>query len=114
MLQFYDRRLLLLSRSRVEAVELNAGVSGGKAPVDQRFGLVAASLPCRNLTAQGCHVGHPTGQALFGERRELAFRHVEPTPMLGGVVKFQLAGEPPRFGWRKGFIEGGGRMRVEM
>ena len=31
MLQFYDRRLLLLIHGRVEAMELNAGVSGGKA-----------------------------------------------------------------------------------
>ena len=114
MLQFYDRRVLLLIHRRGERVELNAGVSGGKAPVDPGFGAMAARRPRCNFTAQSSPIGHSTGQALLGQRRDLAFRHVEPTAMFGGVGKCPLAGEPSRFGGRQSFIERGGRRRVEI
>ena len=66
--------------------------------------------PCQAAisVAQGVDVGNAAIQTLAGEDGEFAFGHIEPTAMLGGVVKLQLARDPAGFVRREGLVQGGG------
>ena len=45
---------------------------------------------------------------------ELNFSHVEPRTMFRRVVKMQAFQEAIGLSWRKGFIQGGGRVGIEI
>jgi hypothetical protein len=83
--------LLLLNR-RVQALQLDAYIVGGEAPVDAPSGGVAPVLPGPPLLLEGRCVGDPSVEALPPEDAQLDFRHVQPTPVLRGVVDLQLVG----------------------
>ena len=42
-------------------------------------------------------IRNPAVQALSGQHSDFNFSHVQPTPMLGGVVNLQTFGDTPRF-----------------
>lgn len=56
--------------------------------------LVAFVLPCIDLAAQGLAVCNTPVQALPGQYSDLDFGHVQPTGMLGCVVKLDSAQQP--------------------
>jgi hypothetical protein len=76
--------------------------------------LIAFGLPGVDLQLQGFDIRDPATQTLRGKNGELTFGHIEPTAVLGCVVKLQFACEAARFGGHKCFVERGGCMRIEI
>jgi hypothetical protein len=76
--------------------------------------LIAFSLPSIDLLLQGFTIWNPAIQTLCRKNREFTLGHVEPTSMLGCVMKLQLASDPVCFGGRKCFLERGRGMRIEI
>ena len=76
--------------------------------------LIAFSLPSIDLLLQGFTIWNPAIQALCTKDCEFTFGHIEPTSMLGCVMKLQLAGDPARFGGRKCLVERSRCMRIEI
>src|SRR5512132_1005746 len=98
----------------VEVLELDAGVGRGEAPVDLTAGTVAGGLPCGDFASQGGPVGQPPVQALLGEHAQLDLGHVQPAPMLGGGVEFELVGQPLGLGGSERLVQRGGCVGVEV
>jgi transposase-like protein len=82
---------------RIEALEFDPGHLGTELPVDFGLELVAWAFPSGDFLPQGVDRRNAAIQTLAGEHGQLALGHIEPTAMLGGVVKLQLAGDPPGF-----------------
>ena len=76
-------------------MEFPSGILGGEAPLDDGAGLIAFSLQGLDFPAEGFLVARPLPETVAGENAELDFRHIQPAPMLGGVVKFQFPGYAP-------------------
>ena len=73
----------------VKGFQLDARVIDGEAPVHSHHVPVAPVLPSVNFPAQRLLIRNPAVQALPGQHSDFNFSHVQPTPMLGGVVKLQ-------------------------
>ena len=82
---------------RIEALEFNPGRVGIELPVDFGLVLVALALPSRDFLPQRLEVWNAAIQTLAGQHGELTLGHIEPTPMLGGIVKLELASHPAGF-----------------
>ena len=65
------------------------GNSDGKTPMDLDLSLVAPFFPGTDRAAQPIGVGQAAVEAWTLSNADCDFRHVEPTGMLGGVVKLQ-------------------------
>ncbi len=70
----------------VEAFQLDAGIGGCKAPGGLGVVSVAPVKPSRDLAYELGHIGDAAVQALARQDRQLRFRHIEPTAVLGRVV----------------------------
>ena len=81
----------------VKGFQLDACIRGGEAPVHSHHVPVALVLPGVNFPAQHLLIRNPAIQALPGQHSDFNFSHVQPTPMLGGVVNLQTFGDTPRF-----------------
>ena len=81
----------------VKGFQLDARIGGGEAPVHSHHVPVALVLPGVNFPAQHLLIRNPAVQALPGQHSDFNFSHVQPTPMLGGVVNLQTFGDTPRF-----------------
>ena len=81
----------------VKGFQLDARIIGGEAPVHSHHVPVALVLPGVNFPAQHLLIRNPAVQALPGQHSDFNFSHVQPTPMLGGVVNLQTFGNAPRF-----------------
>ena len=101
-------------QGRIEALEFDPGHVGTKLPVDFGLELVARALPGGDFLPQGFNVWNATIQTLAGEHGQLTFGHIEPTAMLGGVVKFELAGDSASFRRGKDTVQGRGGVGVEI
>jgi hypothetical protein len=66
-----DSRVL---HSRVEVLQLDAGILSGEAPVDATASSIAGRLPRRDIPLQGRLVGQPAVQALPGQHDQLRVR----------------------------------------
>ena len=86
-------------------MEFGSGVLGGETPVDDRVGLVTFLLHGENVLAEIVLVRVPLSQAAAGYDAELYLRHIQPTAMLGRVVKLQLTGYAPRLGRRERLVQ---------
>src|SRR5215207_8069028 len=106
-------RLSTLNR-RVKVLELDPGIRGRKAPVDATARSVAGRLPGHDLPLQRRLVGQPAIQALLGQHGKLDLGHVQPAPVLGGVVQLQLVGQPPGLRGRERRIQRRRRVGVEV
>src|SRR5258708_25864565 len=95
-------------------MELVTSIIGGKAPRDGAALSIAIGLQGSNTLVQVLHACHPTRQTASRKDTDLDLRHVQPTAMFGRVMKLDSLQDPPRLGWREGFIQGSGRMRVEV
>src|SRR5947209_16135663 len=95
-------------------LELDAGVSGGKAPVDADGLPIAFGLPSGDLSFQFRARSDATIQTLPREYREFDLGHVQPTAMLGRVMDFQLVDQASRLGWLKDLIQSGWGMGVQV
>src|SRR3954470_22267512 len=76
--------------------------------------LVAVVLPCADFVGEDFLVGDAAMQTLRRQHGEFGFGHVEPTAVLGRVMPFEAFDEPARLGRRKGLIERGWLVGVEI
>ena len=90
---------------RIEALEFDPGYLGTKLPVDFGLMLVAWALPGGDFLPQGVDRRNAPIQTLAGEHGQLALGHIEPTAMLGGVVKLEFASHPACFMGREDAIQ---------
>ena len=68
-------------------VKLDSGVHSGESPVNGCSGLVSFCLQGRDLATQSLFIGNTPAQDSPGQDTELDLCHVEPTTVLGSVVK---------------------------
>ena len=78
-------------------MQFGSGVLGVEAPVDGGSGVVALHDQSVYFPPQGLLAGEPLLQTGAGQYAELDLRHVQPTPVPGGVVELQSPGNPPGF-----------------
>ncbi len=83
-------------------------------PSDRRLGRIAFSLQSGDFLDQGGLVSDPPCQALALKYTELQFGHVQPTALLGRVMKLQPFEKASRLCGREGLIQRGGPMGVEI
>jgi len=76
--------------------------------------LVARAFPGSNLFAQDLDTRDTTIEALTGQHGQLTLGHIEPTAVLGGVVKLEFADDPTRFSRRQNAVQGGRGMGIEV
>ena len=70
-----------------------AGIADGEAPVDRlEFGISFAHVGVDSF-AQGIFIGNTSCKTGSGEDGEFHLGHIEPTAVLGRVVKFQPLGD---------------------
>src|SRR5262249_28447127 len=70
--------------------------------------------PSRDFTLAHFFVRETALEALASKDGEFHLDHIEPPAMLRGVVKLPTLQNPMGVGWRKGFVQGCWRMRVEI
>ena len=76
-------------------MEFGYGILGGETPVDDGLGLFALPLQGTDIVVEAVLVRVPLSQAAAGYDAELNLRHIQPTAMLGRVVKLQPPGYAP-------------------
>ena len=69
-----------------------SGILGCEAPLDDRSGLIPFPFQGLDFPAERFLLAQPFSEAVTGENAELYFRHIQPTAVLGGVVKLQPPG----------------------
>ncbi len=99
---------------RIESFKFGPGHIGAELPVDFGPELVARTLPGGNLFAQDLDMGDTTIQTLTGQHRKFTLRHIEPTAMLGGVVKLEFASNAACFMGREDAIQSGRGVGIEI
>src|SRR6266849_3301112 len=95
-------------------MEFDTSVMGGKAPGNGAALSIALSFQCSNALAQNVHTLHPARQAASGKDSDLDFCHVKPTAMFGGVMELDALQDSACFGRLEGFVEGSGRVGIEI
>ena len=95
-------------------MELGSGILGGEPPVDGGSGGVALRDQSIDFPSEGHFAGEPLLQAGAGQDTELDFGHVQPTAVLGRVVKLQPPGNPPGLRRRESFVQGRRTMSVKV
>ena len=86
-------------------LQLDAGIGGGEAPICLGLVLVPAGLPGRNFPDERFFIRDAAVQALARQDAQFGFRHIEPTPVLGGVVPFEPLDQPSGFGRRESLVK---------
>ena len=95
-------------------VEFDSSVHSGESPVYGRSGLVSFCLHGRDFDSEGLFIGDAPAQDSPGQDAELYLCHVEPTAVLGSVVKLQAFAYSPSLLGLEGFVEGGWFMCVQV
>src|SRR5436309_15968440 len=95
-------------------MELVTSIIGGKAPRDGAALSIALSLQGSDALAQVLHAFHATRQTPTGKNTDLNLGHIQPTAMFGSGVKLHAPQDAPRLGWLKGFVQGSGRMVIQV
>lgn len=75
---------------RIQFLQLDPGVFGCEAPVNERGAMISLEMPGLNPAALDLQVRDPANEGLTGEHAELQSGHVEPAALLVRVVNFQL------------------------
>ena len=86
-------------------MKFGSGILGVEPPVDGGFCGVALLLQSLDFLPEGLLVGKPLFEARGGQNAELDLRHVQPTAVLGRVMKLQPPGDPPGFLSREGLVQ---------
>src|SRR5262245_22411839 len=92
-------------KCRVDALKLDAGIGGCKAPVSFDIVSVAVEEPGANLTLESSQVRYTPIETLSGQDSKLGLSHVEPAAVLGRVVPFEALDEAPCLQRRKCLVE---------
>lgn len=99
---------------RVESFEFDAGIGGGKTPVDGGGSAIATLLLGVDLAFEFLPCPDATREALTRQSGELDLGHVEPTAMQRRVVDLQFLGDATRLSRSEGVIERCGRMGTQV
>ena len=83
-------------------------------PINEIAGEVAVGFPKRQLGLQGIHVSNSSVEALAGHDAQFDFGDVEPASMLWRVMDFEAPGQCQSDLGRKGFIQRGNGVGVEI
>ena len=86
-------------------MQYGSGVLGVELPVDGGPGGVAFRNQGLDFPPQCRLVGESLPEAGAGQYAELDLRQVQPTAVLGRVVKLQPFGNPPRLGRRECLVQ---------
>src|SRR3989304_5701593 len=98
----------------IQLLQLIPGVRDREAPIDHRSGGVPFNFPSTNFAFHDCFAAQSAIQTLYGQDRDFDLGHVQPTAMLGCVMKLQFPGQLPRLlGW-KSLVKRSRRMGVEI
>src|SRR5262245_49779883 len=92
-------------KCRVEALKLDAGIGGCKAPVSFDIVSVAVEEPGGNLALEAAPVWDTPIETLIGQDSKLGLGHVEPAAVLGRVVPFEALDEAPCLQRRECLVE---------
>src|SRR5262245_8184629 len=92
-------------KCRVEALQLDAGVSGCKAPVSFDVMNIAVAEPGGDLPLEVATVRDAPIETLTGQDSELGLGHIQPAAVLGRVVPFEALDEAPRLRGGEGFVK---------
>src|SRR3972149_3078498 len=95
-------------------MQFRACFLNGEMPSDRRLGRIAFSLQSGDFLHQRGFISDPARQALALKYTELQFGHVQPTAMLGRVMKLQAFENASRLFGREGLIQRGWPMGVEI
>ena len=95
-------------------MKLGAGVVGGEAPLDGGVRRVAFLFQRPGFTGERVGITDAPIPTFPAEHAQFQFGHVEPTAMLGRVVKLQAFENAAGFGRRKGFVQGRRPMGVQV
>ena len=98
------------SSCRVETDQFNAGIGGGKTPVDFLGGGVACGLPSGASRASASWPGTQRRKPWRASTESSILGQVQPASRFGRVVDFQFAGQAARLGGRKRFVQAGARV----
>ena len=89
----------------IDSLAFDSGVRCGELPVDLPPLSMATGVPSGHFRSQRFQVRKALVEALPAQRSEFDLRHVEPTPLLRGVMDFEFVDEATGlFRW-KGWIE---------
>src|SRR5579871_2133519 len=94
--------------------QLDAGIGGGKLPVDGSLFLVALGFETPDGQIKLGRVANALFKWTTGQDAEFDFSHVQPGSMLRGVVKAQPRQNMPGQGRLKGLVQGCGTVRIEI
>jgi hypothetical protein len=86
-------------------LELDPGIRGREASLHLRRAGSALRVPRAPFPVQCLGVGNAAVQTLPPQDRQLDFRRVQPTPVLGRVMDLQLRRDPPRLRGLKGLLQ---------
>jgi hypothetical protein len=89
-------------------------LSCGKTPLDLDLMSIAGFLPWLDHSLHPLHRRQALGEALTSKDRQFNLCHIEPTPMLGGIVKLQTARDATSLFWLEGLIQRSRRMDSEI
>src|SRR4051812_23504142 len=95
----------ILQNGRVKAVELDAGICGGEAPVHLLW--CARSLPRHDSHPQFRQAADALVEALYRQGGEEDFGDVEPTAVLGRVMNLESLGNAAGLGRLECLVEAG-------
>ena len=106
--------LTTIQNGGIQASGLDTRISRGKLAVNGCHVVVAIFLPVLHLLTQVIHSGDIVFQPLPCQHRELNLGDIEPGRMLGRVMDLQSIQQLLGVSRRKGVVQGGRRMRVEV
>src|SRR6266581_3217109 len=95
-------------------MEFVTSVIGGKAPRDGAALSIALGLQDSDALAQYLHAFHAARHRAPRKNTDLDLGHIQPTAVFGRVVELHPLQNPPGLCWFKGFIQGSGRMGVQV
>src|SRR5438270_11244243 len=95
-------------------MELVTSITGSKAPGDGAALSIALGLQGNDALAQVLHALHATRQTATSKDTDLDLGHIQPTAMLGRIMKLHPLQNPSRFWRREGFIQGRRGVRVQI
>ena len=95
-------------------MQFGSGILSAEPPVDGDARCVALGLVARDLALQGVRVGVSPLETGAAQRAEFDLRHVQPTGVLGRVVKLEALHDAPGLGGVEGLIEGSHAVSIQI
>src|SRR5918993_1592039 len=95
-------------------MQLSPCIFACKSPLDLGTSSIAFFFQLLDLSFQPFFISNAPVKALTTEDAQLDFRNIQPTPMLGRVVKLQLPQDSPRLFWRERLIQRCRRVGVQV